>query len=121
MKGLIFSMKIKYRAKKHRDLGLEVFDVSNYKTTMKTTNRNESENEKVNKKISETSYDNDKPSLVYCPECGHRLIEVPMDVIQHEGVGPAYLQHMRSWSVATEIVCPNCGMVIGKSVRRIHR
>ena len=59
--------------------------------------------------------------LIYCPECGARLIEPPIQAITSQGVGPTYSQHMKGWSEATELVCPKCGLVVKTSRRIVHR
>ncbi|MEM2914062.1 MAG: hypothetical protein QXH91_01480 [Candidatus Bathyarchaeia archaeon] len=61
-----------------------------------------------------------EPSTTHCPECGTRLIEPAIPIINPQGVGQAYSQHMRSWTVPTDIVCPKCGLVIGQSKREVH-
>jgi len=61
-----------------------------------------------------------EPLTTHCPECGTRLIEPAIPIINPPGVGQTYSQHMRSWTVSTDIVCPKCGLVVGQSKREVH-
>jgi len=71
-----------------------------------------SDDNEINNSKDLLKYPNEK-----CPRCGALLVEQPIRNIQTEGVGITVSISSKPYSVATEILCPNCGLVDHKDER----
>lgn len=63
----------------------------------------------------------DQKSDRKCPECDGELVYAPTSTTCIEGTGQTYSQHMRPYNIPCDIVCSQCGLVVGKSVHKVHR
>jgi len=116
--------RLKHWSKKHKNLVVDPeLEMADIKVDDEIPEVVEPEAEIPSDERAETTYEEREfePPTTHCPECGTSLIEPAIPVINPQGVGQAYSQHMRSWIVSTEIVCPSCGLVVEQSRREVHR
>lgn len=75
--------------------------------------------------VIETNYDEeyednivDLYDIKKCNKCDVSVVLSPTPIIQSEGVGQTHQQqHIASFSVLYDVVCPNCGNVFGRIVK----